>query len=501
MNFTLVGALFKLHFVTPVGFVKLMYSFVKEGLTLMSILRFSSYYYANEVAFVSEGKQITYGKLYAMAVCLTRVLRSEHCISKGMRVGVLCRNHTVSALLLVALSRLGIHIRLLNTDIMSEKMDALLRQRKMDYIFYDEELREKCLPTQLPCKGVTTETLQKQMDTLKTDLIRLPRVVRGGQIAVLTGGSSGNYNEASRKTGLFQFLPPFFALLKDIKIQNYASVFVALPFYHGFGLGVLIIALAMGKKICMSRHFHTDEALETIAREQVEVLPIVPTMLSRMWQSDNASKRMKTVKCIISGGDRLEKKLVDETHRHLGPVMYNLYGTSEAGFFMLATPADLDANAESTLGKPIHGVECDVRELRENGVGTLWVRSKWAMIGQQNRWQSTGDLVYRNERGYFFHCGIDKNMVVCGGENVFPESVEQIINRHPYVVASKVYGVPHEDFGSVLNAVVELRDGVSLTEEELKGWVRTKLSRAEMPHHIEFRKIDVLSTGKRMKIS
>ena len=89
MNFTLVGALFKLHFVTPVGFVKLMYSFVKEGLTLMSILRFSSYYYANEVAFVSEGKQITYGKLYAMAVCLTRVLRSEHCISKGMRVGVL----------------------------------------------------------------------------------------------------------------------------------------------------------------------------------------------------------------------------------------------------------------------------------------------------------------------------------------------------------------------------------------------------------------------------
>ena len=154
---------------------------------------------------------------------------------------------------------------------------------------------------------------------------------------------------------------------------------------------------------------------------------------------------MKSVKCIISGGDRLDKKLVDETREKLGDVLFNLYGTSEAGFFMMATPANLATNEETTLGKPITGVECDVRERREDGVGTLWVRSKWAMIGAQNQWQNTGDLVYRNEQGYYFHRGIAKNMVVCGGENVYPEGVELVINQHPAVVNSKVYAVPNTD--------------------------------------------------------
>lgn len=380
-------------------------------------------------------------------------------------------------------------------------MDLLLKNKRIDCLIFDEELREKCLPVKLPCRSVSTETLRIQMnEKSKYDAVSLPHILRGGEIAVLTGGTSGNYKEASRKTSLFQFLPPFFALLKDIKIQDYKSVFVVLPFYHGFGLGVLIIALAMGKKICMSRHFNAEDALRLIADECVEVLPIVPTMLSRLWQAPESKARMRSVKCIISGGDRLDKKLVDETHGILGPVMYNLYGTSEAGFFMMATPADLEANEETTLGNPIHGVECDVRELRDNGVGTLWVRSKWAMIGTQNQWQSTGDLMYRNENGYYFHRGIAKNMVVCGGENVFPESVEQVINQHPDVAASKVFGVPNPDFGFVLNAIVELRDNATLSEDDLKIWLKPKLSRAEMPHHIEFKQLDVLSTGKRSRM-
>lgn len=501
MRFPLFRALYKLHYITPLGFIRLIYCFLCEGLTIMALVRFSRINHAKETAFVSEETRLTYEELYPQAVLLTKILCKEHGLEKGMKVGVLCRNHAVSALLLAALSRLGVHVRLLNSDIMSEKMEKLLQSRKMDCLIYDEELSEKCLPAHLPCKSITTEALQTQMkESGRYDAVKVPHIYRGGQIAVLTGGSSGNYKEASRKTGLFQFLPPFFALLKVIRIQDYSSVFVALPFYHGFGLGVLIVAMAMGKKICMSRHFHTEEALDRIAGERVEVLPIVPTMLSRMWQAKNATDRMKTVRCIISGGDRLDKKMVEETHAHLGPVLYNLYGTSEAGFFMMATPADLDANAETTLGRPIKGVECDVREMRENGVGTLWVRSKWAMIGAQNQWQSTGDLMYKNEQGYFFHRGIAKNMVVCGGENVYPEGVELVVNQHPEVVGSKVYGVPDSDFGCVLNATVELREGSALTEQELKEWLRAKLSRAELPHQITFKKLDVLSTGKRKNI-
>ncbi len=501
MDLSLIRALFKLHLITPLGIVRLLYCFLCEGVTIMSILRFARYYYSKDVAIVSESEKINYDDLYSLAIRLTKILSEQYHIGNGMRVGVLCRNHTISALLLPALSRLGVHVRLLNTDIMSGKMAGLLQNKKMDFIIYDDELRDKCLPSHLSCNIISADSLQSQIYDSKYDNIVLPHVFRGGQIAVLTGGSSGNYKEASRKTGLFQFLPPYFALLKSIKIQNYKSVFVVLPFYHGFGLGVLIIAMAMGKKICMSRHFHAEDALDMINKESVEVLPIVPTMLSRIWQTPNSKERMKSVKSIISGGDRLDKSLVVETHNNLGSVIFNLFGTSEAGFFMLATPADLDLYAETTLGKPITGVECEIRESRENGVGTLWVRSKWAMIGAQNQWQSTGDLFYKNDQGFYFHRGIAKNMVVCGGENVFPESVEQVINQHPDVAASKVFGVPDPDFGSVLNAIVELKDGgKQILESELKEWLKTKLSRSELPHKIEFKKLEVLSTGKRAHV-
>ncbi|MBR6043341.1 MAG: AMP-binding protein [Paludibacteraceae bacterium] len=495
MKFTLTRALFKLHLITPLGFIILLYCFLREGLTLMAILRFTRIYYSGRTALVSENDRLNYSEVYEKAMLLTRQLYGKCEIKQGMQVGVLCRNHTTSALLLSALSRLGAHIRLLNTDIGSEKMATLLAKKRLDCLIFDDELREKCVPAQVGCKCITTE----QLDSLlyeKTN-VHLPHISRGGQISVLTGGSSGNYKEAARNTGLYQFIPPFFALLKDIKIQDYNSVFVALPFYHGFGLGVLIIAMAMGKKICMCRHFHTEEALDLVEQEQLEVLPIVPTMLTRMWQSENSRMRMKSVKCIISGGDRLDKKIVDETREKLGDVLFNLYGTSEAGFFMMATPANLATNEETTLGKPITGVECDVRERREDGVGTLWVRSKWAMIGAQNQWQNTGDLVYRNEQGYYFHRGIAKNMVVCGGENVYPEGVELVINQHPAVVNSKVYAVPNTDFGYVLNAQVELKSEASLSECELKEWLRNKLARAEMPHHIVFKEIALLSTGKK----
>jgi len=483
------------------GFLRLIYCFICEGVTIMAILRFIRFYYKTDVAIVSEREKLNYTELYSLAIRLTKILYHKYEVCPGMRVGVLCRNHKVSALLLPALSRLGVNVRLLNTDIMSEKMANLLQNKKMDFIIYDEELREKCLPLDLSCKIISTESLQLILNESKYDSICLTHVWRGGRIAVLTGGSSGNYKEASRKTGLLQFLSPFFALLKSIKIQDYKSVFVVLPLYHGFGLSVLIIAMAMGKKICMSRHFHAEDSLNMIAEEDVEVLPIVPTMLSRLWQTPESKFKMKSVKCIISGGDRLDKKLVVETHNNLGPVMFNLYGTSEAGFFMLATPKDLDANEETTLGKPITGVECDVREISDNGVGILWVRSKWAMIGAQNQWQSTGDLFYKNDQGFYFHRGIAKNMVVCGGENVFPESVEQVINQHPDVAASKVFGVSDSDFGSVLNAIVELKDGANhISEVELIVWLKTKLSRSELPHKIEFKKLEVLSTGKRAHV-
>lgn len=497
MNKVLFKKLAKLHIATPCGLFRLGKCFIHDGVTLMAIMRFAAIYYPNQCALVTEGKRFTYKELYEQANLLAKILLLDYGVKRDMCIGILCKNHLITVLLLPALARIGVSIKLINTDIASSKIGEVVRKHNIHLLFSDSELKEKYIYDNLPCQTETTENLNKALSSNgKFTDFKIPHIRCGRDIAVFTGGSSGKYKEASRRMSVFQFLPPLFALLEEIRIDEHDSVFIPLPIFHGFGLATLIISFVMGKKVCLMRKFDEREALETILEENIEVLSLVPAMLARLWQTENASDYMKNVKCIICGGDRLDKKWATITNERLGHVLYNLFGTSEAGFFMIASPEDLTKNEEITIGKPIRGVMCQVGNPDINGIGPLLVCSSWAMTSLKGKWQSTGDLVYRNTEGYYFYRGRADKMVVCGGENVYPDYVEKVINEHPEVLASVVYPSPEPKFGMVLDAKVEIAPYSSLTSEDIKSWLRTRLSRAEIPHKISIQSINVLETGK-----
>lgn len=518
MNRTIFSKLIKLHILTPGGIIKLLGSFFRDGISLMALMRFSAKYYPECCAVACEDKRLNYNEIYTHAKCLAKLLYRDYRLKSGMCVGLLCRNHIAMALLLPALSRLGVKVKLLNTDIAPVRLKEQVERNRINLLIYDAELKENRVTADLPCETRESENLYNEIfdnthgacgkrevecsvprssfhHSLGTD-VKLPRISRGGEISVFTGGSSGMSREAPRKMSVGQFLPPFYALLKQLRLDERDSVLLALPVYHGFGLATLIMSLVMGKKVCLMSHFDAKAALKTIASEKIEVVPVVPAMFARLWQLDEAPAMMKTVKCIISGGDRLDKKWVDITRERLGNVLYNLFGTSEAGFFMIASPYDLSRNEEVPIGRPISGVECKIEDVDSHGVGSLWVRSGWAMINLKNKWQDTGDLVYRNSEGCYFYRGRSDNMVVCGGENVYPENVEKVINSHPEVVNSVVLPAQDPDFGTVLNAKVELTTDSTLSTDAIKAWLHPRLTRAEMPHLITITTISTLKTGK-----
>lgn len=497
MNRTLLSRLVKLHIITPGGIYQLAKSFVKDGISLMALMRFSASCYPNRCAVVSNGKRLTYKEIYDQAYRLTRVLFTDNGLKAGMCVGLLCKNHIMTTLLLPALSRLGVNVKLMNTGMAQNKLNEFVKKNKIDLLIYDTELKDTLISDNLPCVTSETEDLyQKIREKDRCHDLSIPHIKRGGNISVFTGGSSGKYKEASRRMSTYQFLPPLFALLNDLHIDEYDSVALPLPLYHGFGLATLIVSFLMGKRICLINHFDADEVLKIIAAEKIEVLPVVPAMLVRLWQTEDAPSLMNSVRCIISGGDRLDKKWINFTNKQLGQVLYNLYGTTEAGFFMIASPEDLSRNEEVTIGKPIRGVKCKIKNTDSNGIGSLWVCSSWAMSSMKDKWQNTGDLVYRNSDGCYFYRGRTDNMVVCGGENVYPEEVERIINGHPEVLVSMVFPISDPLFGTVLNANVELIPNSSLPPDEIKSWLSTRLSRAEMPHHISIQPINISETGK-----
>ena len=300
MDRTLFSKLVKLHIVTPGGIYHLAKSFVHDGISLMALMRFSAHYYPNRCAVVSDGKRLTYKELYEDTDRLAKVLYADYGLKAGMSVGLLCKSHLTGVLLLLALSRLGVNIKLINTDIAPSKISDLVQRHHIKLLIHDA--KDMRIPEGLPCLLKESSVLLSSLTRNENSELMVPHIKRGGEISVMS---------------VFQFLPPFFALLKTLRIDEYDSVFLPLPMYHGFGLATLIISLLMGKKICLMSHFNADEALKTISEEKAEVLPVVPAMLARLWQVPHAPTLMKSVRCIICGGDRLDKKWIDKTVKHL----------------------------------------------------------------------------------------------------------------------------------------------------------------------------------------
>ena len=493
---TILSILYRLHIISPKGIFVWAKSLIYEGISLMALLRFAAHFYPQHCAITDEKQSLSYQELYIRTRQLTEILHTEYHLQPEVSVALLGRNSLILTLLLHALSRLGIRTTLLSTDLGTEQITADLQKHHYHLIIYDSDLKQ--IPTELPCIAVTTERLNDILLDKHSQIKKrkLPKIWRGREIVIHSGGTSGNFKTIARRPSVTSFLPPLFALLRDIRIYQYKRVLISLPFYHGFGLSTLIISLLMGKKICLQKRFDAIKTLEIIQREQIEVMPIVPAMLARFWQIEGAKKKMKSLRCLISGGDKLPKSLIDTTHKEIGEVIFNLYGTSEAGFFMLANPKELASFEDTTLGKPIRGVDCKVKDCNRQGIGTLWVRSRWAMRGLRNQWQNTGDLVSQNSEGYFFHHGRADRMVVCGGENVQPEHIEQVLLSHPMIIATRAFTVPDPNFGNVIHTEIECTPKETLTEATLRNWLRPQLSRAEMPHSIHFKTIEMLSTGK-----
>ena len=495
-NEAILSILYRLHIISPKGIFVWAKSLIYEGISLMALLRFAAHFYPQRCAITDDKQFLSYQELYVCTRQLAEILHTEYHLQPKMSVALLGRNSLILTLLLHALSRLGIRTTLLSTDLGTEQITADLQKHHYHLIIYDSELKQ--IPTELPCVAVTTEKINDILLDKHSQIKKrkLPKIWRGREIVIHSGGTSGKFKTIARRPSVTSFLPPLFALLRDIRIYQYERVLISLPFYHGFGLSTLIISLLMGKKICLQKRFDALQTLAIIQQEKIEAMPIVPAMLARFWQIENAKEKMKSLRCLISGGDKLPKSLIDTTHKEIGEVIFNLYGTSEAGFFMLANPKELASFEETTLGKPIRGVDCKVKDCNRQGIGTLWVRSRWAMRGLRNQWQNTGDLVSQNSEGYFFHHGRADRMVVCAGENVQPEHIEQVLLSHPMIIAARAFTVPDPNFGNVIHTEIECTPKATLTEATLLNWLRPQLSRAEMPHSIRFKTIEMLSTGK-----
>ena len=474
---------------------------------MMALLYFAARLYPRRTALVYEQQRYTFARLYRLAYRLALYLKETYRLAPGAEVALLLHNAPAAVLLMPALARLGVDVTLLNTDLTPHAVrETLCRSPRCALLVAEQPLPDLPVPLLLSHEVERLTSIGEDLtpggaqQAPARPPVKLPKPRRIPKITVLTGGSGGHFTQASRRPSPTMFLPPLAALFRNIGIHRYSSVYIPLPLYHGFGLATLWVSLAAGKKTVLAPKLTPRQTGRLLNREKIEVMPVVPILISRLLSlPEHNAQTLPYLRCLICGGDRLDASVAAPAARRLGPILFNLFGTSEAGFFLLATPPQVLAYDPPPIGAPIKGVKCRVKDPDANGVGELWVRSSWAMQGRRNRWQPTGDLVRRTADGLFCYIGRKDRMVVCGGENVYPEHIEQVALSFPGIAAALATAHPDERTGRHMELLAEPLEPLNdapVRAEELREYLRSRLSRSEMPHRICLGAVPRTATGK-----
>jgi acyl-CoA synthetase (AMP-forming)/AMP-acid ligase II/NAD(P)-dependent dehydrogenase (short-subunit alcohol dehydrogenase family) len=476
----------------------------------------------DRAAVIDELGQITFGELDARARSLAGALHRHFDLGSPQRVAIMCRNHRGFVEAAVAASRLGCDLVPLNTDFAGPQLGDVLARERVSAAVHDQEF-----DAVFGASGFAGARIAARLDgethgPKLESLIALgerdaPAPRAAGRIVMLTSGTTGTPKGAHRTISAGALAPLAVAGLLDLSRikptpRSGAPFVVAPPLFHLYGLIGLMAAFGLGSPIVIRTRFDAEATVAAIAATSAEVLLAVPTMLGRIMDLPEEARGRHdcgSLRMIVSGAAPLPPELAIAVMDQFGEVLYNGYASTEVGVGTLATPRDL-RRAPGTVGRPVAGVK--VRILDEEGVelppertGRIFVGSPMLFDGYSggggkeiiDGLMSSGDVGHFDRGGRLFIDGRDDDMILSGGENVFPQEVEEALIAHDEVVDAAVLGVPDRDFGQRLAAYVVLKPDGTVSPEELKLHVKSHLARHKVPREIAFvPELPRTSTGK-----
>jgi fatty-acyl-CoA synthase len=473
--------------------------------------------YPDQVAIIDDRGQVTYRELQERTNALTHSL-SDQGVNEGDNVALLCRNHRGFVEATVACSKLGANVLYLNTGFAGPQIAEVVKRERAAGLIYDDEFApmiggagrrdQRFIAWRGDIQGDLPEPT---LDELITDGDRSDVVApaQHGRTTILTSGTTGTPKGATRA---LSGLDPVGALLSKIPYRARSVIVDAPPMFHAWGFANFLIALAMSSTLVLRRKFEAATTLADVARHRAEALVLVPVMLQRILDLDSralAGYDTGSLRVIALSGSALPADLANRGLDAFGAVLHNLYGSTEVAWATIATPEDLRA-APGTAGKAPRGTIVKLyddggHEVPSGARGRIFVGNELLFEGYTgggskdmiDGLMATGDVGHFDADGRLFIDGRSDDMIVSGGENVFPAEIEDTIAGHPDVVEAAVIGVPDPDYGQRLKAFVVARPGTRLSEKAVRDHVKSNLARYKVPRDVEL--VDELprnATGK-----
>jgi acyl-CoA synthetase (AMP-forming)/AMP-acid ligase II len=495
----------------PDKYLKMAGAIRRHGLTAMTGASLAAARRPFGIALVDERGALTWGELEERTDALATGL-SAHITKQGVdgsagRVGLLARNHRGFVESLVATGKLGADLVLLNTAFSGPQLAELLGREQVDVLIYDQEYAAALVdlpgvddggPVHVtawedePATGLTVDGL------ISEHLGHRPPAPTGSpHVVLLTSGTTGAPKGAKRGTG--GGAGDLVAIIERVPWRAEDTVVVAAPMFHAWGFGCLVLAATMANTVVMRRHFDPEETLAMAARHRADGMAVVPVMLERIVGLPTIVKSrypLPALRFVTASGSAMEPTALTEFMDTFGDVVYSNYNATEAGMIATATPEDLRVDPRSA-GRPVRG--CRLRILGEDGaelptgeVGQIAVLNTTPFEGytqgdtkdQLDGYMLTGDLGRLDAEGRLNVEGRVDDMIISGGENVYPAEVEAVLGQHSDVIEAAVVGVADEAFGQRLLGYVVLKPGAKTNAQDLRTHVRDQLANYKVPRDI-----------------
>ncbi|HXA89303.1 MAG TPA: long-chain-fatty-acid--CoA ligase FadD2 [Mycobacterium sp.] len=478
-----------------------------------------------KAALIDEEGELTYKELDEAVHAVANGLIAKG-VHGGDGVAILARNHRWFVIANYGAARVGARIILLNSEFSGPQIKEVAEREGAKVIIYDDEYT-KAVSTAEPAlgklralgvnpdtdepSGSTDETLAELI--ARSSKAPAPKASKHASIIILTSGTTGTPKGANRSTP--PTLAPVGGILSHVPFKAGEVTSLPSPMFHALGYLHATLAMFLGSTLVLRRKFKPPLVLEDIEKHKATAMVVVPVMLSRILDAvEKMDKKpdLSSLRIVFVSGSQLGAELASRALSDLGPVIYNMYGSTEIAFATIAGPKDLERNA-ATVGPVVKGVKVKIlddngHELPQGDVGRIFVGNAFPFEGYTggggkqiiDGLLSSGDVGYFDEHGLLYVSGRDDEMIVSGGENVFPAEVEDLISGHPDVVEATAIGVDDKDWGARLRAFVVKKPDAAVDEDAIKVYVREHLARYKVPREVIFlEELPRNPTGKVLK--
>ncbi len=458
-------------------------------------------------AVVDDRGAVAYWELDRTASTLAAHIREAVDEDRGA-VGILCRNHRGFVVSYAAAERAGADVVLLSTALPPANLAEVVGSEAISMLVVDEEFLPAVHDAAVRVPVVIADGGGEQSIAQLTRRPRMSPVSRRpGQLVLLTSGTTGPPKGACRSgrlTGIEAM-----SVLAAVPYRVGDRYLIGPPLFHAWGLSQLMMAMGTGSTLHLQRRFDTATTLDAMSRYRFDVVAVVPLMLRRLLRDSSTMAGVQAPRMVLSSGNVLPGELAVRWMDRFGDALYNFYGSTETGLGTVAGPDDL-RRAPGTVGRPPRGVAVGILDEQHMPVpagrrGRVHLASTMQFEGYSDgsdrertgTLMATGDLGFLDENGLLYVEGRVNDMIVTGGENVFPSRVEEVLDQHPWVEQSAVVGVEDEEFGQRVVAFVVPRSGTGGGVPELDEFARRRLAAFMVPReYLVVESLPMTTTGK-----